>query len=99
MDKAIIGACGADCGGCTHYKISCKGCKALAGKPFWAAEHFGDGKCPLFDCSVSKKKLSDCSKCPDLPCKMFADLKDPSYTDEEHQKSITDRVSRLRAMQ
>lgn len=69
----------------------------VKGSTFWAKEMMPEKVCPLYDCSVSKKKLRNCGGCSELPCKMFRDMKDPKTSEEEHQKSILKRVSTLRA--
>lgn len=53
--------------------------------------------CPMYDCSVNKKGFKDCGTCNELPCRIFLDMKDPNSTEEEHKKSIGERVERLRA--
>jgi hypothetical protein len=68
----------------------------MTGKPFWTTEATENGICPLYDCSINKKMFNNCGECSDLPCKIFIDLKDPSISDSEHQKSIKQRVTNLR---
>ena len=96
MTEKNVGSCGAECSTCSFYKITCQGCASQAGKTFWAVEHMPDKICPLFDCAQNQKKIKNCGSCSELPCKMFTDLKDPSMSDEEHQKSIQLRISNLR---
>ena len=84
----IISACGLDCDECQFYNKECNGCFSMKGKPFWTVEATTAGICPLFDCSINKKRFENCGECFELPCKMFVDLKDPGITDDEHQKSI-----------
>ena len=92
----IKSACGLVCNECAFFNKECKGCFMVKGKPFWTARVTEKGICPLFDCSIIKKGLSNCGDCIDLPCQMFIDLKDPNVSDYEHQKSIRKRISNLR---
>jgi len=48
---------------------------------------------------INEKKLKNYEACPEIPCKTWWDLKDPSYTDEQHEASIRDRVKNLRKLQ
>lgn len=89
-------ACGLICDECQFYKKECDGCYAVKGKPFWTAQVPGAGICQLFDCAINIKGFKDCGGCPELPCKMFSDLKDPSCSDEEHKRMIQVRVKNLR---
>jgi len=54
--------------------------------------------CPIYDCVVNEKKLENCGVCSEIPCKTWQDLKDPSYTDEQHEASIKTRVENLRKL-
>lgn len=92
----LVSPCGAKCEECPFYQNPCTGCKSLNGKVFWAADHIESGICPMYDCAVNNKEYGSCGKCKDLPCDMFYNMKDPNMTDEEHQKSISDRVNTLR---
>jgi hypothetical protein len=91
-----LSACGLNCDECQFYPKECAGCYAVNGKPFWTAEATSTGICPLFDCAINQKGFSNCGDCVDLPCKIFMDLKDPSISAAEHQKSIRLRVKNLR---
>lgn len=93
----IISACGLVCSDCEFFNSTCSGCIEVKGSTFWAKEMMPGKICPLFDCSVNKKGFRDCGPCGELPCKMFLDMKDPKTTEEEHQKMIGIRVSRLKA--
>jgi hypothetical protein len=68
----------------------------VKGQTFWAMEHLPTKVCPLYDCSVNKRNYKDCGDCVEVPCTIFREMKDPNSTDEEHQKSLIDRVSRLK---
>jgi hypothetical protein len=91
----ILSACGLKCDECEFYGKNCAGCLNVKGSTFWAKEMMPDKVCPLYDCSVNRKKYSNCGGCSELPCKMFREMKDPNSTEEEHQKSIGMRVAAL----
>ena len=91
-----LSACGLNCSDCQFLGKNCGGCNKVSGKTFWAVEHLPAKICPIFDCSINTKKLKNCGKCADLPCKIFTNLKDPAISDEEHQKSIQKRVAALK---
>ncbi|MCL2141433.1 MAG: DUF3795 domain-containing protein [Methanimicrococcus sp.] len=91
----MLTVCGADCTTCPDYQKTCEGCQKIQGKVYWA-EMIGTDTCPIYKCVVSDKKLSNCGKCNQLPCKLFYDLKDPSLSDEEHVKGIQQRIDRLK---
>lgn len=93
----VLSACGLKCDECEYFNKSCNGCIAVKGSTFWAREMMPDKVCPLYNCAVNIKKLANCGSCPDLPCKLFYNMKDPQSTEEEHQKSIMTRVALLRA--
>jgi Protein of unknown function (DUF3795) len=92
-----LSACGLICDDCEFFGKTCSGCHSVKGSTFWAVEMMPNKVCPLFDCSVNRNKFKDCGECPELPCKIFREMKDPKSTEEEHQKSILTRVSALRA--
>jgi hypothetical protein len=100
--KQELSVCGIDCGGCEHLKKgACPGCRAVSGKVFWTA-HIGAPLCPIYACARKRRDgfetrlYSDCGECPDLPCAIWRNLKDPSTTEEQHQAGIRERVKRLR---
>jgi hypothetical protein len=92
-----LSACGLICDECEHFNVTCTGCHAVKGQTFWALEMMPTKTCPLYDCSVNKKKYKDCGDCAELPCELFVKMKDPNSTEEEHQASLISRVSRLKA--
>lgn len=94
--KEPISVCGAKCTECKYYKNLCQGCAADKGQPFWCADFFEDKTCPLFKCAVNEKKYQNCGECDDLPCRIFFELKDPEINDEDHKKSINNRVNALK---
>ena len=93
----ILSACGLICDECEYFNNTCTGCINVKGSTFWAVEMLPDKVCPLYDCSINRNSFRNCGDCGELPCKMFREMKDPSLSDEEHQKSIVTRVSALRA--
>jgi hypothetical protein len=92
----ILSACGLICSDCEFLGNQCTGCHAVKGQTFWATEHLPAKVCPLYDCSVNKRSYKDCGDCLEVPCQVFREMKDPNSTDEEHQKSLIDRVARLK---
>lgn len=92
-----LSACGLICDECEFYDKECNGCIAVKGQTFWAKDMMPDKTCPLFNCSVNNKGFKNCGDCKELPCKMFREMKDPNSTEEEHQLSLRQRVSRLQA--
>ncbi len=93
----ILSACGLLCNECNFYNTSCNGCYAVKGSTFWAIKTVPDKICTLYKCAVIDKKFNSCGQCAELPCKKFTDLKDPNTSDEQHQKSIGERVKRLKS--
>lgn len=91
-----ISTCGLICDECEHFGNKCEGCKAVAGQTFWALEMMPAKTCPLYDCSVNKRKYNDCGGCAELPCELFLKMKDPNSTEEEHQQSLKNRVAILK---
>ena len=92
----LLSACGLNCEECEFFNKTCTGCFEVKGSTFWAMEMMPGKVCPLYGCSVNKNKFKNCGDCPELPCKMFRDMKDPNSTEEQHQQSIITRVAALR---
>ena len=90
----MLSPCGINCEACPYFD-SCGGCFTIEGKPFYLAD-FDVEVCPMYNCSVNKKGFKSCGECPELPCQIFYDWKDPSMTDEEHTTSINARVKVLK---
>ena len=88
-----ISCCGTDCLTCSCYGSMCKGCNKSEGKVFHAPE----GKaCPIYECSINQNGFKDCSACKSIPCDIWREARDPSYSDEEFENSIWERVERLK---
>lgn len=90
----MLQACGANCEECHSYKKECEGCRALQGKVYWVG-YIGQDVCPMYQC-CQDKGYEHCGGCAELPCKMWYEIKDPTWTDEEHIASINMRVSLLK---
>jgi hypothetical protein len=91
----VLSNCGLKCDECEFFGTTCDGCRAVKGSTFWAKDIPG-GVCPLYNCAVNKMNFSDCGECKELPCKLFREMKDPNSTEEEHQRSLVERVARLK---
>lgn len=92
-DKKIHTPCGQNCQECSHFEKSCKGCMNTGGLPFYI-EHTPHKICPIFAC-VNGKGYLHCGNCDEYPCKKYMDLRDPSMTDNEWNKSVKDRKNNL----
>ena len=92
----VLSACGLICSECEFFEKQCNGCHAVSGQTFWALEHMPTKICPLYDCAVNKHNFRVCGDCPEVPCNMFREMKDPSSSDEEHRQGLIDRVARLK---
>ena len=73
---------------------SVRGCGPICGRVFWA-KLIDREVCPVYQC-CQDKEIADCGGCPELPCSMWFELKDPKHSDQEHWESIKLRVARLR---
>lgn len=89
----MLCVCGASCEGCNH-RGECSGCEAQQGRVFWT-RYIGVEVCPVYQC-VKDKDYKDCGDCAKLPCDIWLTLKDPAQSEEDHQKSIVDRVAKLK---
>lgn len=88
-----LSCCGTDCISCGFYKTMCRGCNASLGKVFHAPEGHA---CPIYECSVNQKRLKGCGDCGSVPCDIWRRTKDPSFSEEEFERNIQERVSRLK---
>lgn len=89
-------ACGVDCSTCVHFERSeCPGCSVVEGRVWWAS-YVSATVCPICRCARNEKGFQDCGPCADLPCGLWWELKDPSYTDEQHEAGVRARVENLR---
>ncbi len=90
-----LGTCGVECSACEIFGLDCPGCRASGGKPPWL-EELDLPLCALYECPVMQKGIPDCSTCPDLPCDLYHEFRDPSVSPEAHEVGIRQRVKRLR---
>lgn len=92
--REILGlsACGADCSTC-YCKDLCAGCNEACGKVF----HMRDGAtCPVYACCVGRHRFATCGDCPEAPCGLWRSERDPSYSDEQFENSIRERLRNLK---
>ncbi len=88
-----LSCCGTECTKCSCYGNLCKGCNASLGKVFHAPE---GRACPIYECSVNQKKCRTCRECGSVPCDIWRTTKDPSFSEEEFEKNIQERIERLK---
>ena len=94
--REILGlsVCGADCSVC-YCRDQCEGCNAACGRVF----HMQAGKaCPIYACCVNKHRYATCGECPDMPCERWRSERDPSYSEEQFEASLRERVDNLKGM-
>ena len=87
-----VSCCGTDCKKCEYDGTLCKGCNESQGKVFHAPE---GQACPIYECSVNQKNLKGCGACDQVPCNIWRETRDPSFSDEKFEKNIRERVERL----
>lgn len=88
-----VSCCGANCTECSFHGTACAGCNECQGRVF----HAPPGKaCPIYACSVQKHRYVTCAGCRELPCRIWHSTRDPQLSDEEMEKSIQERMARLR---
>ncbi len=93
MANNTISCCGTDCSKCGCFGNMCKGCNVSLGKVFHAPE---GQACPIYECSINQKNLNGCGACENVPCDIWKNTKDPSFSEEEFERNIQERVARLR---
>lgn len=91
----MLCVCGANCEGCSYSEECAGGCEKLQGRVFWT-KYINAEVCPVYQC-VKDHGYKNCGGCGKLPCETWFTLKDPGINDEEHKKSIDDRVAKLKA--
>lgn len=92
----MICVCGVNCDECLRLNNGCAGCDALEGNVFWT-QYICTDTCPVYKC-VKEKGHQNCGHCPEIPCELWVSLKDPSLSEEEHQKSIQGRLLVLKEL-
>ena len=97
MANPNISPCGIDCAACEAYPTECASCRSVSGAPYWVPE-VGIVACPLYECVVSKHSFSHCGECPELPCQLYYDTRDPSMSDEAFEASVQERVQNLQSL-
>lgn len=93
--REILGLspCGTDCRACPFYQKECAGCNEAKGRVF----HMPEGKpCPIYACAAGKKRRASCQGCGQLPCAIWRNTRDPSFSDEAFEKNIAGRMRALR---
>jgi hypothetical protein len=93
----VLSPCGVSCEGCKDFGGTCAGCRAIAGKVYWAG-YVGLDTCPMYECCINEKGYEHCGHCEKLPCRIYYATQDPSTTDEEHIDGINKRVAALKGM-
>ena len=96
IDTMNISPCGIDCDVCPLMEKCGNACQVSGGKPFYIKD-FDVEVCPIYDCSVNKNGFKTCAECSKLPCEHFYEWRDPSMSQEEHNKGIEENVARLKA--
>lgn len=94
-EAKTLSCCGTQCDKCSFYGTMCKGCNESLGKVFHAPE---GQACPIYECSINGKKIKNCNACAQIPCDIWRQTKDPSFSEEEFEKNIKERVERLRGL-
>ncbi|UAL08342.1 MAG: DUF3795 domain-containing protein [Candidatus Methanogranum gryphiswaldense] len=94
---ARISCCGIDCSQCENYPDSCKGCSIQKGHVYWTV-NVSLNVCPIYGCCRQKKQMDHCGLCKQVPCNIWKEMKDPSWTDEQHQESIDQRLVSLKKL-
>lgn len=91
-----MSVCGCDCSLCEYFiDDRCSGCTQIQGNVWWA-RYINAETCPIYFCVINDKKIKNCGSCEHLPCSIWKELKDPNYSDEQHERSILERVARLK---
>ena len=94
--ERVVSLCGIVCSDCQAFDVQCAGCDTMSGVPSWMDE-VDFSVCPLYACCRDEKRLTDCGRCPQLPCSLYTELKDPSLSDEEHARALRARMDALRS--
>ncbi|HPJ12919.1 MAG TPA: DUF3795 domain-containing protein [Caldisericia bacterium] len=87
--------CGANCSSCPELKQCGKSCNEHEGKPFYI-QYEEEEVCPIYQCAVLRNGYQNCGECPELPCEIYYDWRDPDVSEEDHAKGIEKRTGRLK---
>jgi hypothetical protein len=91
----MLCVCGASCDGCKELGKECPSdCNSIKGRVYWA-KYLNKEVCPVYQC-VDDHGYKNCGDCAQIPCRTWTELKDPSMSAEDHQKSIQTRVTILK---
>lgn len=94
--ERMMSCCGVFCSECEYYPSQCKGCEEIRGKVFWG-EYIGQTICEKYDCCVNQKKLPNCGKCGELPCRRY-ELDDPNLSPEENDRIRAKNIKLLKSL-
>ena len=86
-----ISICGADCTNC-YCASMCKGCNACNGVVF----HTDGKECAIYHCCVTEHGYKSCLECVEIPCAVWQKTRDPSFSDEQFEVCIKERIELLR---
>ena len=87
-----MSCCGTVCASCTYRGTVCRGCNESRGCVF----HMPEGiPCQIYACCVKKHRYATCGECEALPCDIWRETRDPSFSDEAFKENIAQRVSAL----
>ena len=88
-----LSCCGTDCASCPWFTNKCTGCNACQGKVFHAPP---SKPCPIYNCAVQKHRYLSCGECEHLPCQIWKDVRDPQFSQQDFDASISQRISQLK---
>lgn len=91
-----LSICGTECSACHFYGENCTGCNECKGKVFYLPD---ETTCAIYNCTVNEKGLADCGKCGKMPCDIWKQTKDPSFSDEEFEENTRQRIQALKSIQ
>ena len=90
---STLSCCGTECTKCKYYGTICQGCNVSFGKVFHAPK---GQACPIYECAINQKNFKGCGICGNVPCDIWRKTKDPSFSEEEFERNIQERVNRLK---
>lgn len=93
--RELLSPCGARCWECRAYPEECAGCRPIKGEVSWAP-YVDAVICPIYACAAYTKSMANCGLCPELPCSLHTDMRDPDLPLEEHLEGVRERMRTLR---
>ena len=93
-DVNLAPPCGIYCGACEYLDVQCRGCGYQRGRPFWTS-HMDIEVCPLYQCCLDRERVEHCGLCPEFPCPLFHQFRDPSLSEEEAERAVLERQDTL----